>query len=338
MASRRGLAWLGIVMVCVVLGAGAWFASFVFRPLDFAGEVRELDIERGASLRSVARRLHETGVLPDAWRFELLGRVWGRESELKAGSYQLDATWSALELLNAITGAAAVRLDRIAFVEGWTFRQLRGALDAHPSLRHDTAELSEAQVLQALGITRPSPEGLFFPDSYYFPKGTTDLSVLRRAALRMETLLADQWARRTEGLPIRDAYEALIVASIVEKETAMEADRPLVAAVLLNRLRKGMRLQADPTVIYGLGEGFDGNLRRRDLEADSPYNTYVRSGLPPTPIAMPGLASLAAVVQPAESSALYFVARGDGSSHFSESLSEHNRAVNRYQRQPGNVR
>jgi len=338
MASRRGLAWLGIVMVCVLLGAGAWFGSFVFRPLDFAGEVRELDIERGASLRSVARRLHETGVLPDAWRFELLGRVSGRESALKAGSYQLDATWSALELLNAITGVAAVRLDRIAFVEGWTFRQLRGALDAHPSLRHDTAELSEAQVLQALGITRPSPEGLFFPDSYYFPKGTTDLSVLRRAAVRMETLLGEQWARRTEGLPIRDAYEALIVASIVEKETALEADRPLVAAVLLNRLRKGMRLQADPTVIYGLGEGFDGNLRRRDLEADSPYNTYVRSGLPPTPIAMPGLASLAAVVQPAESSALYFVARGDGSSHFSESLSEHNRAVNRYQRQPENVR
>jgi UPF0755 protein len=338
MPSRRRLAWLGIVMACVLLAIGVWFGSFVLRPLDFAGEVRELDIERGASLRSVARRLHEAGVLPDAWRFELLGRVSGRDSGLKAGSYQLDANWSALELLNAITGAAAVRLDRIAFVEGWTFRQLRAALDAHPSLRHDTAALADAQVLQLLDIARPSPEGLFFPDSYYFPKGTTDLSVLRRAALRMETMLAEQWARRSEGLPIRDAYEALIVASIVEKETGLEADRPLVAAVLLNRLRKGMRLQTDPTVIYGLGEGFDGNLRRRDLEADSPYNTYVRSGLPPTPIAMPGLASLAAAVQPAASSALYFVARGDGSSHFSESLSEHNRAVNRYQRQPGNGR
>jgi UPF0755 protein len=257
---------------------------------------------------------------------------------LKAGSYQLDASWSALELLDAITGTAAVRLDRIALVEGWTFRQLRGALDAHPSLKHDTAGLSATEILQLLGIARASPEGLFFPDSYYFPKGTTDISVLRRAALRMETILAQQWAQRSDGLPIRDAYEALIVASIVEKETALEADRPLVAAVLLNRLRKGMRLQADPTVIYGLGEDFDGNLRRRHLEGDSPYNTYARPGLPPTPIAMPGLTSLAAAVRPAASSALYFVARGDGSSHFSESLDEHNRAVNRYQRQPGNTR
>ncbi|MPZ43563.1 MAG: endolytic transglycosylase MltG [Betaproteobacteria bacterium] len=334
----RSWRWIGGVVLCAIVVACAWLASFVWRPLDFSGEMREFDIERGASLRTVARRLHKVGVLPDAWRFELLGRISGRDDDLKAGSYQLDANWSALELLNAITGAAAVRLDRIAFVEGWTFRQLRGALDAHPSLRHDTAALSNAEVLQLLGIARPSPEGLFFPDSYYFPKGTTDVSVLRRAALRMEAMLARQWAQRSTGLPIRDSYEALIVASIVEKETALEADRSLVAAVLLNRLRKGMRLQADPTVIYGLGESFDGNLRRRDLEADSPYNTYARPGLPPTPIAMPGLASLAAAVNPAASSALYFVARGDGSSHFSDSLDEHNRAVNRYQRQPGNGR
>ena len=330
--------WIVGAVLCATILVCAWLAAFVWRPLDFPGTMREFDIERGAGLRTVARRLHEAGVLPDAWRFELLGRISGRETALKAGSYQLDANWSALELLNAITGAAAVRLDRIALVEGWTFRQLRGSLDAHPSLEHDTAGLPDTEVLRLLGITRPSPEGLFFPDSYYFPKGTTDVSVLRRAALRMETLLAQQWARRSDGLPIRDPYEALIVASIVEKETGLEADRPLVAAVLLNRLRRGMRLQADPTVIYGLGEAFDGNLRRRDLEADSPYNTYARPGLPPTPIAMPGLASLAAAVNPAASSALYFVARGDGSSHFSESLDEHNRAVNRYQRQPGNTR
>jgi UPF0755 protein len=338
MPSRRVFASSGAIVLCALLAVGTWFAAFVLRPLDFSGAIREFDIERGASLRTVAGRLHEAGVLPDAWRFELLGRALGREGELKAGSYQLDANWSALELLEAITGAAAVRLDRIALVEGWTFRQLRVALDAHASLKHDTAALEDVQVLQLLGIERPSPEGLFFPDSYYFPKGTSDLSVLRRAALRMEKLLAEQWALRDDRLPIDDPYQALIVASIVEKETAHEADRPLVAAVLLNRLRKGMRLQADPTVIYGLGETFDGNLRRRHLQADNPYNTYVRPGLPPTPIAMPGLASLAATVKPAASSALYFVARGDGTSYFSESLSEHNRAVDKYQRQPANGR
>jgi UPF0755 protein len=330
--------WIAAGIVCVIAVACAWVASFVWRPLDFPGGMREFDIEHGASLRTVSRRLHEAGVLPDAWRFELLGRISGRESALKAGSYQLDASWSALELLDAITGAATVRLDRIALVEGWTFRQLRAALDANPSLKHDTAGLSATGILQLLGIARASPEGLFFPDSYYFPKGTTDVSVLRRAARRMQAMLDQQWAQRSDGLPIQDPYEALIVASIVEKETALKADRPLVAAVLLNRLRKGMRLQADPTVIYGLGEEFDGNLRRQHLEADNPYNTYARPGLPPTPIAMPGLASLAAAVQPAASSALYFVARGDGSSHFSESLDEHNRAVNKYQRQPGNGR
>ncbi len=334
----RTWAWFGAGIACAIALACAWLAMFVWRPLDFPGGMREFDIEHGASLRTVARRLHQAGVLPDAWRFELLGRIAGRDADLKAGSYQLDARWSALELLNAITGAAAVRLERIALVEGWTFRQVRAALDSHPALEHLTATLSDDAVLLRLGIERPSPEGLFYPDSYYFPKGTADYSVLRRAALRMRAMLAQQWAQRDRGLPLRDAYEALIVASIVEKETAREADRPLVAAVLLNRLRKGMRLQADPTVIYGLGEDFDGNLRRHHLAADNPYNTYVRAGLPPTPIAIPGLASLVAAVKPAASAALYFVARGDGSSHFSESLDEHNRAVNKFQRQSGSAR
>ncbi len=326
------------VALATALLVGAWVAMFVWRPLDFPMAVREFEIERGASLRAVARELHQAGVLPDAWRFELLGRVLRREGELKAGSYQIDPGWSALELLNALSGDAQVRLDRIALVEGWTFRQLRAALDAHPALEHDTARLADAAVLHRLGIDRPSPEGLFFPDTYHFAKGSSDLEVLRRAAERMQALLDEQWAQRLPGLPIHSAYEALIVASIVEKETGRDADRPLVAAVVHNRLRKGMRLQVDPSVIYGLGERFDGNLRRRDLEADTPYNTYTHAGLPPTPIAMPGLASLAAAVRPAASSALYFVAKGDGHSHFSESLSEHNRAVERYQRQSGNAR
>jgi UPF0755 protein len=333
----RGFVFAGMALLAVLIGL-AWMASFVWRPLDFSGEVREFDIERGAGLRSVSRQLHHAGVLPDAWRFELLGRALRRESELKAGSYLIDARWSARELLDAITGTALLRLDRIALVEGWTFRQVRSALNGHSSLRHDTAALADGEVLRLLGAAQPSAEGLFFPDTYHFAKGTSDVEVLRRAAVRMRAVLAEQWSQRHQDLPLTDPYQALIVASIVEKETGHEADRALVAAVLLNRLRKGMRLQADPTVIYGLGERFDGNLRRRDLEADSPYNTYARTGLPPTPIAMPGLSSLAATMNPARSSALYFVARGDGSSHFSESLSEHNRAVNKYQRLPGNGR
>ena len=332
MASRSVLRVLAFVAVAAAL-LGGWVAAYLWRPLAFAETAREFDIESGASLRAVSRQLREAGVLPDAWRFELLGRVLGREGALKAGSYSLDPRWSALELLDAITGGAQARLDRIALVEGWTFRQVRAALAAHASLDHQTATMADEDILAALGISRPSPEGLFFPDTYHFAKGTSDLSVLRRAARRMETMLAEQWAQRADNLAVSSPYEALIVASIVEKETARDADRPMVAAVLHNRLRKGMRLQADPTVIYGLGEDFDGNLRRRHLETDGPYNTYARPGLPPTPIAMPSLASLAAAVRPAQSSALYFVARGDGGSHFSESLREHNRAVNKYQRQ-----
>jgi UPF0755 protein len=336
MAARaRTLLVLGLA--AMLLAAG-WTGWYLWRPLGFGAEAREHEIARGATLRSVAAQLHEAGILPDAWRFELMARALGREGALKAGSYLIEPGWSALELLEAITGTARARLDRIALVEGWTFRQVRNALDAHPALRHDTAALPEAEVLRLLGAAQPSPEGLIFPDTYHFAKGASDVSVLKRAAERMQAILAEQWAQRDEGLPIDDPYQALIVASIVEKETGHEADRPLVAAVLLNRLRKGMRLQADPTVIYGLGERFDGNLRRRHLQEDSPYNTYARPGLPPTPIAMPGLSALTATVKPARSEALYFVARGDGSSHFSESLEEHNRAVNKYQRPAGNGR
>jgi len=320
----------------VALAAAVWVAVFVWRPLGFSGAAQELHIEPGSSLRAVSRQLHAAGVLPDAWRFEALGRILRRESEVKAGSYQIDPGWSALQLLQALTGSETARLDRVALLEGWTLHQVRATLDGHASLRHETQGLAEAELLAALDIGRPSAEGLFFPDTYYFPKGATDTSVLRRAAARMQTVLAEQWARRQPDLPLADDYEALIVASIVEKETGREPDRPLIAAVLHNRLRKGMRLQADPTVIYGLGERFDGNLRRRDLETDTAYNTYTRPGLPPTPIALPGLASIAAALHPAATPALYFVGRGDGSSHFSDSLSEHNRAVNKYQRQaPG---
>jgi UPF0755 protein len=330
--TRRCVLWFALGLLGCVAALGAWAAYFVYAPLRFAGEIRDFDIERGMTLRSVSRKLNAAGVLSDAWRFELLARLLKRGGMLKAGSFQIDAEWSALQLLDAITGTA-YRLDKVALLEGWTFRQVRIALNDHVSVRHDTLGFSDAQILELLKMTHEQPEGLFFPDTYYFARGTSDTSLLRRAAQRMQQQLDRQWAERAEGLPLRSAYDALILASIVEKETGREADRSTVAAVFVNRLRKGMRLQADPTVIYGLGDAFDGNLRRRDLETDGPYNTYTRVGLPPTPIAIPGLASLSAAVRPASSAALYFVARGDGSSYFSETLAEHNRAVTKYQRQ-----
>lgn len=269
--------------------------------------------------------------MTDTLRFELLARVLGRDSTVKAGNYQIDPRWSGLELLEAITGRG-YRLDKVAIVEGWTFQQMRNSLDAHEGLRHETRGLSDQAILERLALSHSHPEGLFFPDTYYVAKGSSDLSVLRRAADRMQSLLGREWRGRQPNLPLPDPYQALILASIIEKETGRDADRALVSAVFTNRLRRGMRLQADPTVIYGLGQDFDGNLRSRDLDTDNPYNTYTRAGLPPTPIALAGLASLRAALNPAGSNALYFVARGDGTSHFSETLAEHNRAVSKYQR------
>ncbi len=329
--TRRNLRRVLLIMLVLCLLCSIWLAQFVFAPLAFSGETRDFDIERGATLRTVTRKLRDAGVVSDTMRFELLARVLGKASALKAGSYQLEARWSALQLLDVLSGTS-FRLDKFALVDGWTFRQVRSALNAHPALRHDSTGMTDQEILIVLKLPDRHPEGLFFPDTYHFPKGTSDIAVLARAALRMQAMLAQHWERRADGLPLGEPYESLILASIIEKETGHDADRALIAAVLVNRLRKGMRLQADPTVIYGLGEAFDGNLRRRDLEADGPYNTYTRTGLPPTPIAMPGLASLNAALNPARTDAFYFVARGDGSSEFSATLAEHNRAVTKYQR------
>jgi UPF0755 protein len=265
------------------------------------------------------------------WAFEALVRVLGKAGEIKAGTYEIRPGTTPLDLLGKLTRGEFV-LSEVVFIEGWSFRQLREALDRHPHVAHETRGLADAEVLGRLDARAGHAEGLFFPDTYRFPKGASDLEILRSAYRAMEKRLEAAWAQRHPDLPLRSPYEALILASIVEKETGRGDDRALVAAVLLNRLRLGMKLQADPTVIYGLGESFDGNLRKRDLVADTPYNTYTREGLPPTPIALPGVASLEAVVKPARSEALYFVARGDGTSEFSRTLEEHNRAVTKYQR------
>jgi UPF0755 protein len=263
--------------------------------------------------------------------FVTLARLLGEAGNIKAGSYEIDRPITPYGLLLKIT-QGEVTLVAVTFVEGWTFRRVRDTLNQHPALKHETRDLDDREILRRLGIEAPSPEGMFFPDTYFFGSGSSDLHILRRAYRLMQAHLAKLWETRAEGLPLATPYEALILASIVEKETGRASDRPLVAAVFTNRLRKRMLLQADPTVIYGMGEAFDGNLRRRDLTTDTPYNTYTRTGLPPTPIALPGLDSLMLTLNPPATDVLYFVARGDGSSQFSRTLVEHERAVTKYQR------
>ena len=255
----------------------------------------------------------------------------GRSAKIKAGSYEVEEGLTALGLLDKLT-RGDVTQGEIVLVEGKTFRQFRIAMNEHPDLAHDSLIMTDMQILTRLGARESHPEGLFFPDTYLFNKGSSDFDVLRRAYKAMQPRLAAAWERRESTLPVKTPYELLILASIVEKETGLPADRPQVAAVFVNRLRRGMLLQTDPTVIYGLGERFDGNLRKVDLQTDTPWNTYTRPGLPPTPIAMPGLASLQAAANPPPSDKLYFVARGDGSSVFSTSLEGHNSAVAKYQR------
>jgi UPF0755 protein len=319
-----------LVLVSVILFAG-WFAYQVNKPVRLPAVPYEFSIEPGSSLKSVAKQLADAGVLHDVWSFVLLSRAMGLASSLKAGDYEIAESTSLLQLLERIT-KGDINQSEIRFIEGWTFAQLRQTLDAHPAVRHDTTNLSGREILQLIGASETAGEGLFFPDTYFFAKGSSDTAILRRAYHAMQNHLNIAWAERATNLPLADPYQALILASIVEKETGKESDRTMVAGVFVNRLRLSMLLQTDPTVIYGLGDRFDGNLRKKDLLTDQEYNTYTRRGLPPTPIAMPGLASIQAALNPAKTDALYFVAKGKGESHFSNNLAEHNRAVSKYQK------
>jgi UPF0755 protein len=319
-----------LVLVGVILFAG-WFAYQVNKPVRLPAVPYEFSIEPGSSLKSVAKQLADAGVLHDVWSFVLLSRAMGLASSLKAGDYEIAESTSLLQLLERIT-KGDINQSEIRFIEGWTFAQLRQTLDAHPAVRHDTTNLSGREILQLIGASETAGEGLFFPDTYFFAKGSSDTAILRRASHAMQNHLNIAWAKRATDLPLADPYQALILASIVEKETGKESDRTMVAGVFVNRLRLSMLLQTDPTVIYGLGDRFDGNLRKKDLLTDQEYNTYTRRGLPPTPIAMPGLASIQAALNPAKTDALYFVAKGKGESHFSNNLAEHNRAVSKYQK------
>lgn len=322
---------LVILLLAILLLGAVLTAVYALRPLAVPSLPYEFSLKQGTSLKGTARQLHQAGVLPEEQIFVLLGRLLGRSGKIKSGNYQLDTAVSPLELLNIVT-AGRVSQAQISIIEGSTFKQMRVALNANADLKHDSAGLSEAEILKYVGATESGAEGLFFPDTYYFASGASDLAILKRAYLTMQQHLQESWAQRAPDLPLQTPYQALILASIVEKETGQASDRDMIAAVFINRLRRGMLLQTDPTVIYGLGEKFDGNLRKRDLLADTSYNTYTRAGLPPTPIALPGLAALHAAMHPASTDALYFVARGDGSSEFSTSLAQHNRAVNKYQK------
>jgi UPF0755 protein len=320
---------LGFVLLAALVGgAGVWWLQ---RPLPLAAETVELSIEPGTAPREIAQAWVDAGVQTSPLLLYEWFRWSGLARRIRAGSYEVDRNTSPRQLLLKMVQGDET-LATVRLIEGWTFRQFRAELARAESLRPGTAALSDGALMAALGAPDVAPEGRFYPDTYTYSKGSGDIAVLRRAYRAMQRRLADAWARRAPDTPLRSADEALTLASIVERETGSAADRGKVAGVFANRLRLGMPLQTDPTVIYGLGERFDGNLRKRDLLADTPYNTYTRPGLPPTPIAMPGKASLEAAVRPEPTKALYFVARGDGSSEFSDSLAAHNRAVNKYQR------
>jgi UPF0755 protein len=327
----QAIALLALVGIAVFLAWNYYDRRWLQDPIAGLVTPATFEVPRGASLSSVARRLEKEGLLdrPESWV-----RHANREklaTRLKAGEYRLQPGTSPARLLDQFV-AGDVVLHAVTLLEGWTFRQALAAIQSHPQVKSELEGLDDARILARLGLREAHPEGLFFPDTYRFPRGTTDRELLRQAHARLESELAAAWSRRADGLPLDSPYEALILASLVEKETGASEERPLIAGVFVNRLKRGMRLQTDPSVIYGVGAKFDGNLRRRDLETDTAYNTYLRAGLPPTPIALAGGEALDAAVRPTATKSLYFVATGlgDGRHYFAESLATHNVNVSRH--------
>jgi UPF0755 protein len=321
-----------LVFIVLALATSAMVTFWAHQPIIGAGQPPiEFAIKPGSGVRGSADQIASAGVPLNPFLFHLLARFSGKSAKLKAGNYELKPGTTPLGLVDQLVRGEFAQ-ESLAIIEGWTFRQMRQAIDAHPSIRHDTAGLTDKELLAKITTEYKFPEGLFFPDTYLFAKGSSDLQIYRQAHALLRKRLEDAWGKRAPGVPYKSPYEALIMASIVEKETGQKSERNMIAAVFVNRLKRGMLLQTDPTVIYGMGERFDGNIRKKDLETDTPYNTYRRVGLPPTPIALPGAESLAAALNPAQSDVLYFVSRGNGTSEFSNNLDAHNRAVNKYQR------
>lgn len=323
--------FVGIVVFALIFaGAIVFWAQ---RPIIGKDHpIIEFSIKSGSGLRSAMEQVADAGAPVSPILLTLLAEATGNSARVKAGHYELKPGTTPLKLVGQLVRGEFAQ-EALVIIEGWTFRQMRDAIAAHPALKHDTAALSDEELLAKITADYKKPEGLFYPDTYLFAKGSSDMQIYRQAHALMLRRLNDVWAKRDPSLPYKSPYEALIMASIVEKETGKKSERDLIAAVFTNRLKLGMLLQTDPTVIYGMGDRFQGNIRKRDLQMDTPHNTYTRPGLPPTPIALPGAESLWAALNPARTDALYFVSRGDGSSQFSTNLDDHNRAVNKYQRQ-----
>lgn len=308
----------------------AWLIYFANSGIQLKTNTESFDIEAGSRFRSVTHQLVQQNIIQDPISFEVIARMLGIASDVKAGIYEVKSGITPLELLDMLTSGSSNQAS-ITFIEGWTFAQMRNELNASEKVKHMTMSETDQQILKEIGATETMPEGLFFPDTYFFSPNTSDRDILKRAYSTMQSKVKTAWATKENGLPYSTPYEALVMASIVEKETGRAVERPQIAGVFINRLKIGMRLQTDPTVIYGLGEHFEGNLHKQDLLSDTIYNTYTRDGLPPTPIAMPGLGAINASLHPAQTKALYFVGKGDGTHYFSTSLKEHNNAVVKYQ-------
>lgn len=321
--------WLVLFVIGTIILCG-WLGYYAISPLKLQPSSQEINIRSGSGLKSIANQLVAQGVLKEPWRFILIAKLLQKEQYLQAGSYTLNKNISPYQLLLSLNHGKTTQ-GSITFIEGRTFEQMRQKLAINDAVKQSIAGMSEPEILKLIGSPYSVAEGLFFPDTFYFDRNTTDIELLKVSHNAMQSKLEKAWQGREQGLPYKTSYEALIMASIIEKETGKASERPMIAGVFLNRLRIGMRLQTDPTVIYGMGIRFDGNIRKKDLSIDTPYNTYTRSGLPPTPIAMPGLAAIEAALHPANTKALYFVGKGDGSHVFSNSLDEHNRAVAKYQ-------
>ncbi|MEN8212753.1 MAG: endolytic transglycosylase MltG [Pseudomonadota bacterium] len=323
-----------LLLVVILAAAGYWlwhdYQRFRSSPLHISGTGINYQVKPGTSLTEVANDLTEKGVLRQPFYLRALALDLGVSNKIKAGEYLILAKTTPEMLLDQLVRGKVLEYS-LTLIEGWTFKQALVAVRNHPMIVQTLTSLSTEQIMERLGHPGEYPEGRFFPDTYLFPRGTSDAQVLKRAYRRMEEVLAEEWQQRAEGLPLKTPYEALILAAIVEKETGVATERQQVAGVFTRRLQKGMLLQTDPTVIYGMGDAYDGNIRRKDLKADTPYNTYLHPGLTPTPIALPGKDSIHAALHPAEGDALYFVATGEGGHYFSATLQEHNQAVQKYQ-------
>ncbi|HYN53100.1 MAG TPA: endolytic transglycosylase MltG [Methylotenera sp.] len=321
--------WMTLSLI-IIFSLGMWLVYYAIMPLKLQPKSQEIVIQPKSGLKSIANQLVAQGVLREPWRFIIIAKVLKKEQFLQAGSYTLNKNISPYNLLLSLNHGKTTQ-GSVTFIEGHTFAQMREKLSKNDAVKQTVTELSEREILELMGSKHQVAEGLFFPDTFYFDRNTNDTVLLKRSYDAMQLKLAKAWQGRDANLPYKDSYQALIMASIVEKETGKASERPMIAGVFVNRLRNGMRLQTDPTVIYGMGAQYRGNIRKKDLLFDTPYNSYTRDGLPPSPIAMPGLAAIEAALHPAKTKALYFVGKGDGSHTFSNNLIDHNRAVVRYQ-------